>query len=183
MTFDDLLAAAQRDPGGVDFHDLRMAYTRTDDYRPYTHDTAHLDALKAALRENDLDAALEAVHHLLDNNYLDIEAHMAADYLYLQQEDEARSAYHRTFAKGLLDAITATGDGRGPDSAFIVISVPEEYTVLKVLGLKPSQQTLVQHAGHWFDVFDVPHPNRGSAKLYFNIDLPRGWLDAHMGEE
>ena len=180
MTFDNLLAAAQRDPSAADLHALRMAYTRSPDYRPYTHDTEHLDALRAALRQNDLEAALEAVQHLLNYNYLDIEAHMSADYLYLRQDDADRSAYHRAFAKGLLDAILATGNGRSMESAFIVISVPEEYTVLKVLKLKPAQQALIQHKGHWFDMFDVQHPDTGSFKLYFNIDLPHNWLQAHM---
>ncbi len=101
-------------------------------------------------------AALEAINRLLDVHYLDIEAHMAADYVHTLLEHPEESAYHRAWATGLIRAILATGDGRDYDRAIIVLSVPEEYTMLRVMGFTPTEQSLVQHDGHWFDVLEGP---------------------------
>jgi len=183
MDYEDLLAAAQQNPADADFHTLRMAYAQSDLYAPYAHDVEGVEALRAALQGENMHAALEAAYDLLAYDYLDIEAHMAADYVCVQLGDEAQSAYHRTFARGLIDAILATGDGRGFGSAWIVLSIPEEYTVVRILGLRSTGQRLVQQDGHWFDVLSVQNPATGEAQeMYFNIDLPRGWLQQNMGD-
>jgi hypothetical protein len=180
-SYEGLLAQAQANPHDADFHALRMAYTRSDHYAPYMQDGESIQALHAALQAQNMEAALEAIGRLLAFNYLDIEAHMAADYVHIQLEDHAQSAYHRAFAKGLIDAILVTGTGRDFDSAFIVISVAEEYLVLRVIGLIPGNQQLVQHEGHWFDVLTARHPQTNEAMdIYFNIDLPRGWQEDHL---
>ena len=181
MTYHDLLADAQAQPAGADFHALRMAYARSDAYQPYVHDMTNVEALRAALLAGDLDAALVAVEHLLAYNYLDIEAHMSADYISVKQGNPERSAYHRAWATGLLQAIRSTGSGQSFEDAYIVLSIPEEYTELRLLGLKAGRQRLMQHEGHWFDVLEATHPQTGEAiSVYFNIDLPRGWLDQQM---
>lgn len=182
--FARLLAAAQADPAHADFHALRMAYAQSDQYRPYTQQKGLLAALNRALRGKDLDAALEAAQALLAANPLDIEAHMAAVYVYTMREDLEQAAFHQAFANGLIHAILDTGTGRDPDAAFLVIDIPEEHTILRLLGLEPEQQTLIQHEGQWLDRIDV-RP-RGAdqpavtLQIYFNIDLPRGWLDRRM---
>ena len=184
VTYYDLLAAAQHQPDDADYHALRMAYARSGDYAPYEHDQEHLEALRGALHADDLQAALAAIQGLLDHNYLDIEAHMSADFVHTRLDSPARSAYHRAFAKGLIDAIMATGSGRDFATAFIVLSVQEEYLVLRLMGFKPAGQRLVEHEGHWFDVMAARHPSREEPfDVYFNIDLPRTWLHHHVAGE
>ena len=181
MTYDDLLDAALQDPASADFQALRAAYAQSEEYAPYVHDTEHLEALRGALHADDLPAALAAIEGLLDHNYLDVEAHMAADYIYTRLEDADRSAYHRAFAKGLIDAILDSGSGRDFATAFAVLNVTEEYTVLRVLGFRPGEQRLTEHEGHWFDILSVQHPSRdGTFEVYFNVDLPRHWLQDQM---
>jgi hypothetical protein len=181
MTYYDLLAAVQADPDGADYHSLRMAYVHTEDYNPYAQDAESIGQLRTALSDGAMDAALDAVSQLLEQNYLDIEAHMAADYIYTMLEQHDQSGYHRAFAKGLIQAVLATGDGRGFDTAFIVLGISEEYTVLRVLGLVPGRQRLVEHEGHWFDILDGQQRDSGAAfELYFNIDIPHGWLGSHL---
>lgn len=181
-SYEDLLAQAQANPQEADFHALRMAYVRSASYAPYMQDSAAIQALHAALPAGEMDAALAAIDRLLAFNYLDIEAHMAADYVHLQLEDQAKSAYHRAFAQGLIHALLATGSGRDFASAIIVISIAEEYVVLRVLGGRPEKQRLVGHEGHWFDVLTARHLQTGEVRdVHFNIDLPRGWQADHMG--
>ncbi len=177
MDYHELLAAAQADPAGADFHTLRMAYTRSDAYAPYVFNRAGVQALNQAIHAGDLAAALEAAHDLLASNYLDIEAHMVADYVHTLRGSAGQAAYHRAFAQGLIGAILATGDGRSQGTAFIVLSTPEEYTVLRVLGYKSTLQRLVMEDNHSYDVLHAHHTRTGQeAEFYFNIDLPFGWL-------
>jgi hypothetical protein len=184
MTYYDLLAVAQHDPADADYASLRAAYAESDDYAPYVHDQEHLDALRAALPVRNLDAALDAIDGLLDHNYLDIEAHMAADYIYTLLGDQVQSAYHRTFARGLIDAIFATGNGVTFDTAFVVLSIPEEYLVMRLLGFRATGQRLVQHEEHWFDVLSAQrNDDEPDFELHFNIDVPKTWLHHNIAAD
>lgn len=181
MHYEDLLDAAREQPEGADYHTLRMAYVRSDVYFPYRDDTEDLNALGRALHAGEFETALEVIDHMLAQRYLDIEAHMAADFVHLRLGDEARSAFHRAFAQGLLAAIRATGDGQRFESAYIVIDVPEEYTLLRTLGLRATGQATMEHDGQWFDVLTAEDTRTGQAsKVHFNIDLPRRWLDGNV---
>ena len=173
--YDALLAMARENPAEADFHALRMAFVRTPHYQPYASDIESLDALGDALHGDDLDTALAQVKNLLNTNYLDIEAHISADYIYTRRSETAQATYHRAFARGLIDSIARTGNGRSFETAFIVITLAEEYTLLRMLGLQPQTQQLVQHEEHWFDVHNVRHGTSGEAiRVYFNVDILHG---------
>ena len=180
MDFDTLLAAARADPIGADFHALRMAYARSDSYAPYPHIHAtrvSVEAMSQALRAGDLDGAQEASAALLASNYLDIEAHMVADYVHTLRDSNGQAAFHRAFAQGLIRALVATGDGKSTRTAFIVLTTSEENTVLRALGYTMTLQALVQEDGHHYDMLRARHSRTGEeAEFYFNIDLPFGWL-------
>jgi hypothetical protein len=181
MTYEELLAAAQQNPAEADFHSLRMSFARSPLYNPYDRDSQSLNTLREAMVARDYDTALGALHKLLDGCYVHIEAHITADYIYTVLGDPAKASYHRAFARGLLDSIYHSGDGHQPESAFIVIDVSEEYTLLHVMGFRPSGQALLQHEGHWIDALDAEHRETGEKiKIYFNIDLPHNWLHDHL---
>lgn len=182
LTYENLLAATQADPVGADFHALRMAFAQSEAYQPYVQHSEGVFALRAALQAQNMQAALEACESLLAFNPLDIEAHMAADYVYTALEKTEQSAYHRAFAKGLIGAIMATGTGRDFESAIIVLATSEEYGVLRMMGLASDRQRLVEHHGHWFDVLSA-RPSQGDpVEVYFNIDLPYTWLQARHND-
>lgn len=159
MTYEELLKQAQLAPDKADYLTLRMAYTRSQDYAPYTRDLEAVEHLGQTLRLDKLDAAMEAIQQLLDIWYLDIEAHMAADYVYVRRQSNERSAYHRAFAKGLINSILASGNGQSFETAYIVTDIREEYVVLRVLGLRQHKQSLRQWGNSWFDVFDTQSAN------------------------
>lgn len=178
MDYHELLAAAQQEPQNADYHSLRMAYTRSDAYRPYANDLPTVEQMRAALQAHNMPVALEAVQTLLDTNYLDIEAHIVADYIFVRMDEPDRSAFHRIFGKGLLDAIRATGDGTRFETAYIVIDIPEEYVLLRVAGLRMKRQSLQKHDGQWFDVIEAEDVRSGQQqRVYFNVNIPRTWLE------
>lgn len=71
---------------------------------------------------------------------------------------------HVRMYRGLVDSILASGDGRTPGTAFVVISISEEYAVLRVFQLKPTRQALLDGG---IDAFTV-EADGGTASIYFN---------------
>jgi hypothetical protein len=109
---------------------------------------------------------------------------MAADYIHTVLENKPQAAYHRTFARGVIDAIFATGNGVTYNTAFAVLSIPEEYLVMRLLGFRTTGQRLVQHEGHWFDVLSAQRgEDEPGFELYFNIDLPKNWLQNNIASD
>lgn len=180
MKYADLLALARQNPDTADFRALRLAYADSPEYNPYPARHPAEAAITATLRENDWMSALPAVLDFLEAHYLDIAAHFTAVRIYNQLNQPDQETYHRTFARRLLNSIVASGDGRSPETAFVVISISEEYALLRLLGAHLQMQSLVRHEGHSFDVLkaEVPQTSGGTAvvKLYFNVDIPTGWL-------
>jgi tetratricopeptide (TPR) repeat protein len=80
---------------------------------------------------------------------------------------EAISKYH-----AFINAILATGDGKSTQSAWVVISVRDEYVVLGYLGLTTSSQALLNDNGHSFDRMNCANENKDEFSFYFNIDKP-----------
>jgi len=182
MTYLQLLEDAKKDPDKVDFTALRMAYTQSSSYDPFRFDSEAHAILSQAMDKRDLTSALNALQRLLDAYYLDIHAHMLAIDIYENLRAKEKETFHMKFAIGLLDSIMHSGDGTKFDRAFIVISTQEEYALLKVLSLEIIMQSLRENMGHQYDVFECPHPHTGKIiEVYFNVDLPMGWLDRRLG--
>lgn len=172
MPYEDLLQSAKLNPDRADFRELRLAYARSLECRPpaYGQDLALRETLADVLNEGDWEVGLNVVNRLLELCYLDIEAHMIAASIYRRTEDKKRSTYHLRFAKGLLDSIFQSGDGQSHETAFTVVNVAEEYTVLRVLGIRSICQSFSGVKGH-FDIFEILDPTSGErAAVYFNTD-------------
>ncbi len=175
MPYEDLLQSAKFNPDRADFKELRLAYACSLECHPKIEDQ-ELDLRKALadfLNQDDWEAGIGIVNRLLELCYLDIEAHMIAASIYRRTGDERRSSYHLRFAKGLLDSIFQSGDGQSRETAFTVVNVAEEYTVLRVLGVHSICQSFSRVRGH-FDIFEVLDPTSGQrAAVYFNTDSTR----------
>jgi len=182
MTYRQLLEKAKRNPDNLDFTALRMAYAQSSGYDPFRFDSEAHAVLSQAMDQRDLTSALNALKRLLDACYLDIHAHMLAVDIYESLRTEEKESFHMRFATGLLDSIMRSGDGTNFEKAFIVISTQEEYALLRVLSLEIIMQSLRENNGHQYDVFECPHPHTGKIiEVYFDVDLPMGWLDRKLG--
>lgn len=79
-------------------------------------------------------------------------------------------------ADGLLNSIKSSVDGKSPQTAFEVISVNEEYGLIRSLNLRPIGQALAMDNGHFYDAMKVVDPQTNQeSTLYFNIDKPFKW--------
>jgi hypothetical protein len=71
------------------------------------------------------------------------------------------------------DAGVNSGDGMSPETAFVVIAVDEEYSVLETASLTPVKQALVNHGGSAFDRFEVKLPESDQPVTLFSTSTAR----------
>jgi hypothetical protein len=172
-----LLERAKRSDPTLDFKELRMAYTETKDYSPYSNDREALRAVVAALVSKEYDKALTQADKILSSNYVDINAHFGAFAAHKALQHADQSAFHRFMFDGLLKSVVNSGDGKTEETAFIVISTDEEYVLFDFLGLRPTGQALVNKDGHSYDKMTAVDPKTNQTVVYFfNIDKPFNWL-------
>ena len=82
--------------------------------------------------------------------------------------DTGKADFHRAVLNGLIDSILKSGDGKSPKTAWVVISVHEEYVVLQVLGFKPSQQSLLHQDDHSYDEMKVKNAQDGTDRRFIS---------------
>jgi len=71
----------------------------------------------------------------------------------------------------LIDAILSTGDGKTHQTAFVVTSTTDEYTILEVLELNFLSQSLEQKNGKAYDLMKVEKNQYGVEAVYFDVSL------------
>jgi tetratricopeptide (TPR) repeat protein len=175
---------AEREERAKKATEQRLAYAASADYHPY--DSKNRDFQKSV---NDLldqgkfpEAIAEAQKGLaVARHDIDLLVLLAA--AYRESGDIANADKTREQWMALVDSILRSGTGRDFATAFQVISVAEEYAVMRVLGLQPGDQSLVAHEGSEFDVVTAKNRRTGAELvLYFNVDLPKKWLNKQFSE-
>ena len=164
----------QKDPS-VNFTELRLAFYESPHYNPYAPMMTYRP-LNAALNQKNYDEVLKIADSVLAKNFVEINAHMAAQIAHQELGNAERAEFHKFMADGLLKSIKSNVDGKSVDTAFVVISVNEEYGLIRSLGLRPIKQALMENKGHSYDAITVVDPQGGQESvIYFNIDKPFKW--------
>jgi hypothetical protein len=148
----------------IDFTRLRVEYGDRDDFSELCESHGPWKRLFELARGERWQEALDVSLPFLDRCPVDIDARLIASMALSKLGRAAEFEEHRLWYKGLVDSVLASGDGRTPETAFVVISVPEEYAVLRALGLRSTQQRLLDGR---IDAFSVEGP-RGSSTVHFN---------------
>jgi len=150
--YEALLARAKTDPLAVDLGQLRMALARSSRYEPHAVHPDGRPEMRQALEAKDWATVLRIADAALERNYLRIRPHIYAAMAARSLGDETRGRYHYQFVQALGRAIEASGDGRSPDTAIVVIDVEEGYDFLVLKGLMSLQQTAARAGERDFDV-------------------------------
>lgn len=168
----------------IDFQALRLSYTKTKDYRPYGADDKAKDAAFDALNKKNYAEAVRQAESVLEKNYVDLDIHLLCRIAYREMGNSEKYAFHNAVLKGLAGSLYASGDGLTPEQAIVVISVSEEYFLLKANGLKMVKSSSMMVNGHHYDKMDVENKKTAEKKvIYFNIDVPFGWLNQSLQKE
>jgi hypothetical protein len=172
-------ALVQRVKGGdlsIDFRLLRLACVRSSLCEP-RGTKADLGAMRRAVADHQPSKVVEIDERLIEQGYVNLEAHATAVQAYIQLNESAKAKFHLDVATALMRSIISTGDGKNKESAFEVICDREEYEVLTFLGLPYVGSGVVasvhtgQDGSHTYDRWEVQNPKTGqNAVVFFNID-------------
>lgn len=185
---DDRLAALVGQLRGgdtaIDYTALRDAYAQSAGYDPYGEKVMDdHKAMFARLSDGDCPAASDAAGRVLTVNYLHASGHFIRWVCAMKDGRERDGQFHRAVLTGLMKSVTGGRDGRTPASAFSVVSVDEEYALLRFFRLHPGRQQLVHADGSLFDLLEFSGDDGRRGTWLFNIDRPRRWLAARFPEK
>lgn len=176
-TYKSLLEKVMKSDPAADFTALRLAYFDNPPKDSEETDPDADQAMRAAFRDKKYDKAIEEAQKALKGNFVDIDAHLILVAAYKEKKDAEKEKFHSYVAKGLINSILNSGDGKSEETAYVVISTEEEYVILRVFGLMPGKQSLLNEKEHDYDLLEAIDPKtKQQVKLYFNIDRPYGAL-------
>jgi hypothetical protein len=160
----------------IDWQKLRDLYTQTSFYDPYGGAQAVWYMLQRAGQQTVYDPSPEArqeYNNLLAQHFAHFRSHMQAlDMIEKGHLPASERNFHQKALSAITAAITATGDGKTPETAFRVIDPAEETMLLKTyFHFNLDGQEFQQKQGHFWDVLNYTNPsNNEKGSLYFNVD-------------
>lgn len=168
---DALLTRLRAGDVTIDFTRVRRLYAAGARYRPLADERE--PRMTAAYVGGDAAGALVLARALLDDDYLNLEAHSVAALACNRLQDAACVERHSAMMRGVLGSIQESGNGRSTRTAYVVVSPAEEYALIRVAGLRVLSQSLVHDRdGHAYDLLTVQDTRtQRELRLYFNIDL------------
>lgn len=177
----DLLVSRLR--GGdtlVNYTAARMAYAKTPQYKPYPVRWEGNHAMFDALERRKYAEVRRLSDSILSTNYVDADAHLGAMAAALSMGDSARGRFHGAVYRGLIGSIGARS-GRTVDSAMIVITLQEEYALLRARGLERTWVAMFQCGRQLCVQMEViDRKSRTKSTLYFDISIPQAWGTKHL---
>lgn len=172
---DELIDKAKKLDRTLDFTELRIAFYESANYNPHAPMMTYRP-LYGALGQKNFAEAIKIAESVLEKNIVEVNAHMVAQAAYQETGNAERGQFHKFMADGLLNSIKSKGDGKSPGTAFEVISINEEYGLLRSMGLRPISQSLIDEKGHLVDALTIVDPKTNQQTVvYFNVDRPFKW--------
>lgn len=118
----------------------------------------------------DYPECINSAQKLLANDPLLIEAYMYIAYAYAYMGNLKQYRENMQTYLSIVHAIEMSGDGETPETAFITISVADEYNMMYYLNYRYGSQALRNINGHNYDTFEVVDKFGNKSELYFLID-------------
>ena len=125
----------------------------------------------AAVEARDWNGLLRIAEAAMEQAWVRLPPHHFAAIAYEGLGDRQRAQFHRAWFDGLVRSILDSGDGRAAATAYVVISIEEEYDVLALRSLRRERQALSQIEGRPYDVLTVIDREGRSSSVYFDITL------------
>jgi len=175
MKFTAMYEAATQEPGAADFTALRQAWAADEAMQEVAETPERDEELARAMAENDHQTVARIAGEMLAEAPLSIRLHMLASTAMELTGDAAGCERHKELAKGLVQSILGTGDGLSIETAFHVVSVEEEYAVVSLFGVEPTDQAFQEVDGRSYDVISVVSEDGSQeGQIFFNVDAVVG---------
>jgi hypothetical protein len=124
-----------------------------------------------SLQDSDYVNALRLAKFILEKEFVNIDVQAAAAEAAVKLGDTAAARYHWSTMDELVQSILSSGDGKSIETAYVVISVGEEYAVLRFLKCSLKMQELAEYGAKSYDVMTVSDSTGAETILYFDISL------------
>lgn len=181
QTYREFTARLDARETDLDYLAFRLAYADSDGYAPYDTDTSdqRRRMLRAFFQTDDLPLALAIADSALARNLTDIDSHFISMVASRALGDSLRADFHEAVGMGLITSIRDSGDGTIPASPCRVISVDEEYALLRYYGLRSTGQAMETCNGERCDHLTVEDPDEAEdapTDLYFDVSIPFAYM-------
>lgn len=185
QAYEILLEQVKQSDPNFDFTKLRWTFTQTSTYDPYIFDDSGLeDSMYDAYDNQEYELAIELANQLLETNYLLPDPHFIVLQSYQELGDQKNADFHNYILRGIIASIAKSGDGRSPETAFIVIHIKEEYFMLNILGVQDGEQTFTEINGIPYDIFNGVDENTNTpTTIYFDLTIPYSWLKNSLPQQ
>lgn len=163
---------------------LYYAQTALEGYTPYGANTDEIiQDMRDKLEQGDYLSCAREGTALLKQNPLILDAYFYTAIAYYHQEDYIHYEEYITKYRCFMKSILATGQGDSFESAYLVISPKDEYSLLYFLGYVAEEQSLIMGEGHTYDLLEAVNEDNEKRKFYFNIDKPFQSLGSMLQED
>ena len=170
-SYDEMVKKVEGGDLSVNFAELRMKYAASPQYEP-EEGSDEMKDMYGKLNAKDFKGALATANRVLAKQYVNINAHIVASAAYDGLHDDAAAKLHHDIVVGLVTSILDSGAGTSVDTAYKVISIQEEYAVMRVLGLRPGTQSYLQNAKKSYDKMEMVNVRDNSTVTrYFDVTL------------
>jgi Domain of unknown function (DUF4919) len=124
-------------PFSVDFDRLRAEFGARSDFAEICERDRPLHQLAELVIQKDWNTIIVTSEPWLQRCPIDIDAHLIRAVALKELKRLPEAEHHLNWFRGLVDSVLTSGDGKTPQTAFVVISVAEEYSILRVLRVRP----------------------------------------------
>jgi hypothetical protein len=175
VTYRALVQRARSGDTTVDYRLLRLTCMKSDLCQPRGSKT-DLGALTDAEKAGDLKKAAEIAEKLLDEGFVNLEAHASLSEIYQRLHDPEKAAFHFKMVLNMMLSIRNSGDGKTKETAFEVICDREEYDLLTSLdlpyyGVGVVSTRKITEGLHAYNRWEVRSPKTGQIEtIFFNED-------------
>lgn len=128
-----------------DYAKLRHDIGWSDDFHSRCEAERPLPAIYEAMNGKQWDKTAELGLEWLHQCPVDIRIHYYVALALRELAEPVHAQDHLRWTRGLMDSIAASGDGMSCETAYVTISVAEEYDALFLFGLKRREQALIGH--------------------------------------
>ncbi len=136
----------------------------------YSFKTPGMDAVTEAYKKKDYKRFVELAETVFDYEFTNRSLHLAAEDAYRKLSNKGKADFHHGVAEKLLQALFGAGDGRSVETAYCVLSIDEEYLIMRELGYTVLSQAFITASESNYDMLSGRHKKTGKrAKVYFDI--------------
>ncbi|MBA3353206.1 MAG: DUF4919 domain-containing protein [Blastocatellia bacterium] len=146
---------------------LRFDYAARKGFSPHWASDEKRKTVDRAYKLRDTERTITLGRAWLDSVPVDAEVYLMIAMCMKEKGDLKAMCQYLSAFYGLLQSITATGDGKTPETAFKIISVAEEYALLREIGAEVKSQSLVGPC----DKMEVER-NGKEYTFYFDVRIP-----------